>query len=87
MMKNTEHEQSIADPCMYFSWDNAGELAIWLNWIDNNLIVGPFQVMKDECKKVAKEIEIKYVGKLKEFTGFKTKINKLEKSAKYTLLS
>ena len=46
-MKNMGHKQSIADPCMYFSRNKAGELAIWLSLVDDNLIVEPSQVMKD----------------------------------------
>ena len=40
IMKNMAHEQSIADPCLYFSRNKNGELAIWLSWVDDNLIVG-----------------------------------------------
>ena len=40
--------------------------------------------MKDEGKKLAKEIEIEDVGELKEFVGCKIEINKLERSAKFT---
>ena len=50
---------------MYFSKNKDGELAIWLSW-DDNLIVRPPQVMKDECKKLAKEIKIEDFGKVKE---------------------
>ena len=68
---------------MYFSRNKAGELAIWLTWVDDNLTVGQSQVMKDEGKKLAKEIEVEDVGKLKELVGAKFKINKLEQSAKF----
>ena len=54
MMKNMGHEQSVADPRMYFSKNKACELAIWLNWMDDNLIEGPPQVVKDEGKKLVK---------------------------------
>ena len=39
IMKNMGHEQSIADPCKYFSRNKAGELVIWLSWMGNNLTV------------------------------------------------
>ena len=54
---------------MYFSRNTAGELAIWLSWVDDNVIVEPLDVMKVEGKKLAKEIEIEDVGRLKEFVG------------------
>ena len=53
--------------CMYLSRNKADELAIWLSWMDDNLIVRPSQVMKDEVENLAKEIEIEDVGKLKKF--------------------
>ena len=72
------HKQSITDPCMYFSRKKNGELVIWLSWVDDNHIVGLLQVTKDEGNKLAKEIEIEDVGKLKEFVGCKVEIDKLE---------
>ena len=69
---------------MYFSRNKSGELVRWLNWVDDNLIVGLLQVMQNEGKKLAKEIEIDNVGKQKEIVGCKIKINKLEQSAKFT---
>ena len=61
------HEQSIVDPCMYFSRNKDGKLAIWLSWVDDDLMVGLPQVVKDEGKKLAKEINNEGVGKLQEF--------------------
>ena len=50
------HRKSIlADPCMYFSRNKAGKLAIWLSWVDENFILEPLQVAKDEGEKLAKE--------------------------------
>ena len=83
-MKNMGHKQSIADPCMYFSRNKAGKLAIWLCWVDDNLIVGPPQVVKDEGKKMVNKIKIEDVGELKEFVECKVKIDKSEQSAKFT---
>ena len=61
-MKNMGHEQSLADPCMYFCRDKAGELVIWLSWVDDNLIIGPSHVMKVEGKILANKIKIEDVG-------------------------
>ena len=49
-MKNMGHERSIADPCIYYSRNKGGELAIWLSWVDDNLIIGPPQVVKMKAK-------------------------------------
>ena len=83
-MTNMGHKQSIADPCMYFSSNKAGELAIWLSWVDDNLIVGLPQVVKDEGKKLAEEIKIEDVGEQREFVGCKVEIDKSEQLAKFT---
>ena len=61
--------------CMYLSRNKADELAIWLSWMDDNLIVRPSQVMKDEVENLAKEIEIEDVGKLKKFVQCKIEID------------
>ena len=84
IMKNIWHEQSVSDPCMYFSMKRNGESVIWLSWFDDNPIIGALHVMKDEGEKIAKEIEIEDVGKLKQFVGCKIGIDKLERSAKFT---
>ena len=42
------HKQSIAVPYMYFSRNKAVELAIWLSWVDDNVIIGLSHVVKDE---------------------------------------
>jgi hypothetical protein len=31
--------RSVADPCLYFRWDEDGELCVWLTWIDDCIIV------------------------------------------------
>ena len=69
---------------MYFSCNKAGELAIWLSWVNDNLIVGVSQVVNNEGKKLAKEIRIEDVNKLKEFVGCKIEINKSKQTAKFT---
>ena len=63
------HKRSAADPYMYFSRNKVGKLVIWLSCIDDNLTIGPSHAMKDEGKKLAKEIEIEDIGELKEFVG------------------
>ena len=55
--------------------------------MDDNLIVGLLQLVKDKGKKLAKEIEIEDVSKLKEFVGCKIKIDKSEWLTKFTNLS
>ena len=61
---------------MYFSRNKAGELAIWLSWVDDNLIVGLPHIVKDEGEKLAEETKIEDVGKLKEFVECKIETDK-----------
>ena len=65
---------------MYFSRSKNFELS----WVDGNLIVAPLQVLKDEGEKLAVEIKIEDVGKLKELVGCKINIDKWGQSAKFT---
>ena len=57
--ENMGHKRSVAVPCMYFLRSKAGELAIWLSWVDGNLIVGLPQVVKDEGKNWRKKSKMK----------------------------
>jgi hypothetical protein len=34
------YTRSAADPCLYFRWDDDGELCVWLTWIDDCIIMG-----------------------------------------------
>ena len=51
--------KNIGMPMMYFSRNEDGKLATWLNCVDDNLIVGLSQVVKDEGKKLAKKSKLK----------------------------
>ena len=83
-MKNIGHNQSVADPCIYFSRNREGELAIWQSWVDDNLVIRLLHAMKDEHKKLAKEIKMEYVRELKEFFECKVDIDKSERPTKLT---
>ena len=63
------HDCSIADTCMHLSRSKNAKLAIWLSWIDGNLI--------------AKDTKIEDVGTLNDCVGCKIKIDKSEQSAKF----
>ena len=78
------HKHSIADPYMYFSRNKTRELAIWLSWVEENLIAGLLHIMTVEGEKSAKEVEVEDVAKLKAFVGCKVEIDKSERSAEFT---
>ena len=75
---------SITGPCMYFSRNKACELAMCLSLVDEDLILGPLNVMKVDRKKIAKEIETEDFGEQKEFVEYNIEIDKLERPAKFT---
>ena len=58
IMKKMGCKRNISDLCMYFSRNKTGELAMWLSWVDDNLIVEPPQVMTDEGKKWQKKSKV-----------------------------
>ena len=60
------------------------ELVLWLSWVDDSLIIGLLQVVKDGGKKLGKEIEIEDFGKLNKFVGCKIELYKSERKVKFT---
>ena len=45
-LKGMKYEQSKADPCLYFKWTEDG-LVIWLSWVDDCLICGKPEGVKN----------------------------------------
>ena len=84
IMKNMGHTHSIADPCMFFFRNNAGEFLLLLSWVDDNLLVVILDVVKVKGKKITREFEIDDVSELKEFIRCKVEINKSVRLAKFT---
>ena len=67
-MKEIGMERSKADPCMYFSWTQWG-LVIIISWIDDNMIVGSKEAVKNVKKMFMEQFECDDVGPLNEYVG------------------
>ncbi len=82
IMKKMGHERSKVDPCIYYSRRKNGDMTIILSWDDDNIIMGPDNVVNEERIKIGKLIDIDDVGPLNKFVGCKVEINRIAKTAK-----
>jgi hypothetical protein len=76
------YTRSNADPCLYFRWDENGELCLWLTWIDDCIIIGSKDGVDREKKKMMQLFEGDDVGPMEEYVG--NKIDIREKTMKLT---
>jgi hypothetical protein len=76
------YTRSSADPCLYFRWDEHGELCVWLTWIDDCIIVGSNQVVDRERRKMMQLFECDDVGPMEEYV--RNKIEMSERKMKLT---
>jgi hypothetical protein len=68
--------QSEADPCLYYCWDEQGDICIWLTWIDDCAAIGKESVVMRMCK-IDEFVRLRYVGgPMEEYIGNKIKIRK-----------
>jgi hypothetical protein len=66
-------KRSSADLCLYYKWEG-GRLVIMISWINDNIIIGPSDlVLKLKCN-LMKQFECEDCGELKEYIG-----NKIER--------
>jgi hypothetical protein len=66
-------KQSSADPCLYYKWEG-GRLAIMISWIDDNMIVGPSNLVLKLKRNLMERFKCDDCGELTEYTG-----NKIER--------
>jgi Reverse transcriptase (RNA-dependent DNA polymerase) len=69
------YTRSAADPCLYFRWDEDGELCVWLTWIDDCIIMGSSHVVDRERIKMMTLFECDDVGPMEEYVGNKIEIS------------
>ena len=75
VLKAKNYQRSKADPCLFYRW-NDGRLVIMLSWIDDNLIMGHPEDVKQFKKDIEEGFKCKYEGLLKEYVGSKIDINR-----------
>ena len=82
-LKGMQYERSKADPCLYFRNAEHG-LVIWLSWVDDCLICGKPEGVKQAKEAMMRRFDCDEVGELKEYVGCKIEYNKDERWIKLT---
>jgi hypothetical protein len=76
--KNIGLTRSTADPCFYYKWER-GSLVIMISWIDNNMILGPEELVMQVKADLMKQFKCDDCGRLEEYVG--NKIDYVESNA------
>jgi hypothetical protein len=63
-------KRSSADPCLYYKWQG-GRLVIMISWIDDNMIVGPSDLVLKLKSNLMEQFEYDNCGELTEYIGNK----------------
>jgi hypothetical protein len=59
-------KHSSADPCLYYKWEGE-RVVIMISWIDDNMIVGPSDLVMKLKKDLMKQFECDNCGELTEY--------------------
>ncbi len=68
--KNIGLTRSMANPCLCYKWER-GSLVIVISWIDNNMILGPEDLVMQVKADLMKQFECDDCGQLEEYVGNK----------------
>jgi hypothetical protein len=68
--KNIRLTRSMASPCLYYKWEK-GSLLIMISWIDDNMILGPEDLVMQVKTDLMKQFECDNCGLLEEYVGNK----------------
>jgi hypothetical protein len=63
-------KRSSADPCLYYQWEEK-RLVIMISWIDDNMIVGPSDLVLNLKSNLIEQVECDDCGVLTEYIGNK----------------
>ncbi len=63
-------KRSSADPCLYYKWEG-GRLVIMISWINDNMIVGPSDLVLKLKSNLMEQFKINDCGVLTEYIGNK----------------
>jgi hypothetical protein len=70
--QNIELKRSMTDPCLYCKWKR-GSLVIMILWIDDNMILGPEDLVMQVKADLMKQFECNNCRCLEEYIGKKIK--------------
>ncbi len=68
--QNIGLKRSMADPCLYCKWER-GRLVIMISWIDNNMILGPEDLVMQVKADLMKQFKCDDCGQLENYIGNK----------------
>jgi hypothetical protein len=68
-------QRSKADPCLYYAWTTHG-LVLWTSWVDDLLIVGTKEGVKEAKEAMKQQFDCDEVGEMREYIGCKVQYNK-----------
>ncbi len=68
--QNIELKRCTADPCLYYKWERR-RLVIMISWLDNNMILGPEDLVMQVKADLMKQFECDDCGRLEEYVGNK----------------
>jgi hypothetical protein len=71
-MQNIGLKRSTADPCLYYKWER-GSLVIMILWIEDNMILGPEDLVMQVKANLMKQFKSDNYGHREEFFGNKIK--------------
>ncbi len=71
VIKSMKCERSSADPCLFFKWDLAWGLVMWLTWIDDKLCIANAKRVEHEKELLKKHFKCDNVGRVKGYIGCK----------------
>ncbi len=66
--QNIGLKRSTADPCLYYKWER-GSLVIMISWIDDNMILGPEDLVMQVKANLMKQFKCDDSGCLNEYIG------------------
>jgi hypothetical protein len=81
--RDMKFERSKADPCLYYSWKPSG-LTLWMSWIDDCLVVGSVENVKDAKQKMINRFDCDVIGNMDEYVGCKLERNWKGRSLRFT---
>ncbi len=65
-MQNIGLKKSTANPCLYYKWER-GRLVIMISWIEDNMILGPEDLVMQVKADLMKQYKCDNCGQLEEY--------------------
>ena len=82
-MRSMNFSRSSADPCLYFRWRD-DRLVIWLSWVDDLLVTGVRDDVRDAKQDLKGLFECDDIGPVQEYVGCKVEFDWAQGEAKFT---